>query len=117
MTPADIAAAPPLDAKALAARWGMRPGETFWQIVDNRDVPFFFIGGGEPRKGERGPRGLYRFRLESIIRWERDQERSFGQPRLAGDPVPAPEPTVAKIHDGKIRGGRSSGRRKAPARA
>lgn len=116
MTAADLQAAPPLDAKGLAQRWGMPANSDFWRIVDARDVPFFFIGGGEPRKGRRGQRGRYRFRLAAIIEWERAQEQSFGQPQLGTEKLPPPEPTIAKLHDGKIRGGRTGAtRRKAKA--
>lgn len=95
-------------AAELAEHWGVPVNRDFWRIIDDQDVPFLYVGQGQPAKGRPGQRGKYRFRPEAILAWEKEHERSFGRAEPAGVAA-SPAPTIAKLHDGKPRGGRKGG--------
>ena len=104
-----------LTPEQLAERWGTST-DAVWRAVDDEEhpLPFFYLGHGKPKRGQRGQRGLYRFRMVKVERWEAEREQRFS---TAADESNEKDRAVAEdIGVDKVRGGQR-GRRGARAAA
>jgi hypothetical protein len=78
-----------LTVAELAARWKLgKDMSPIWRAVDKPEgaLPHLYLGTGTARSARRrGKRGLYRFRLSDVVRWEADSRRTFEKDHQAED--------------------------------